>query len=71
MSPKGQPLHDHRFDRGGKLVRYFKNLTPAQLTELARRICLVQFETADIDPERIRTALMEFAASTPADKDLK
>jgi len=60
----------HSYDREGKIVRYYAQLTPAQLVELARRVCLAQFETVDIDPERIRAVLIGFARRHPVGKAL-
>lgn len=58
----------HAYDREGKIVRYFGQLTHPQLVELARRVCLAQFETIDVDPERIRAALIGFARHQPQGK---
>lgn len=52
--------------RTGKIVRYYEHLTDSQLVELARRVSLALVGTHDIDPERIRGALISFAEGMPA-----
>lgn len=51
--------------RAGKVVRWVQHLTEPQLVELAGRLCRAMQETVDIEPERIRAALINFTEHQP------
>lgn len=51
---------------GGKVVRWAEGLKDAQVVELAARLSRTLAQTIDIDPTRLRQAIVTFVRGEPA-----